>query len=68
MSFLSLSACRPLSPVHRNTGVEIHDPRFREPTDEEIAVFMAARWEDELFEEDEDELFVEEERFEQDED
>ena len=30
---------------------EIHDPRFREPTDEEIAMFMAGRREDKgLFE------------------
>ena len=28
---------------------EINDPRFREPTDEEMAMFMAARLEDELF-------------------
>ena len=33
---------------------EIHDPRFREPTDEEIAMFEAGRREDELFEEGED--------------
>lgn len=47
---------------------EIHDPRFREPTDEEIRMFMAARREDELFEEDKEALFEDEERFEQDED
>jgi len=29
---------------------EIHDPRFREPTAEEIEMFMAARREDDLFE------------------